>query len=116
MAEAKRLQLGFFQETLLPIIIAGTTTIKNEVISLLPNLPVSYDENLHEERPLKLLFSINHHLEEIHGDFPIYARKLPKVAEEKMKGSFVHVIVAENAIVVISFKLGAFFFLGCSLW
>jgi hypothetical protein len=115
VAEAKRLQLGFFQETLLPIVKGRATTIKDEVIPLLPNLPGSYDENLHEERPLKLLFSIDHHLEEIHGEVPMYAQKLPtglaeRAAEEKMKGSFLHVIVAENAIVVISFKLVFFSF------
>jgi hypothetical protein len=70
VAEAKRVQLGFFQETLLPIVKGRTTTIKDEVIPLLPNLLGSYDENLHEERPLKLLFSIDHHLEEIHGEVP----------------------------------------------
>jgi len=62
---------------LLPIIKGGTTTIEDEAIPLLPNLLGSYDENLHEERSLKLLFSINHHLEEIHGEVPMYAQKLP---------------------------------------
>ena len=82
------------------------TTIKGEVIPLFPNLPGSYDENLHEERPLKLLFSIDHHLEEIHGEVPMYAQKLPtglaeRAAEEKMKKSFFTATIAKYTIVII---------------
>jgi hypothetical protein len=37
--------------------------IKDEVVSLLPNLPSNNDEDFHEERVLELLFYLFHHLE-----------------------------------------------------
>jgi hypothetical protein len=71
-------------------------------------LPSSNDEDLHEERGLKLLLSLNHHLKEVNGEISMDAKVLPtslakRTAEEEVKGSFLQVVAAENAIVVISF-------------
>ena len=93
---------------MLPGAKGRATTIKDEIVPLLPDLPSSNDEDLHEERALKLLLSLNQHMKEVHGEIPMDAKVLPtslakRIAEKEVKGSFLQVVAAEYAIVVISF-------------
>jgi hypothetical protein len=64
--------------------------IEDKVVSLLPNLPCPNDEELHEEKIQKLLFCLNHHLEEVSGKIPLNAKVLlasltKRATEEEMK-------------------------------
>jgi hypothetical protein len=61
--------------------------IEDKVVSLLPNLPCPNDEELHEEKIQKLLFCLNHHLEEVIGKTPLNAKVLltKRATEEEMK-------------------------------
>lgn len=83
--------------------------IKDGVVPLFPNLPCSNDEDFHKEGILKLLLSMGHHLEEeVHGRIPLNAEVLPagltkRTTKEKMKGCFLHTVIAKNTIVVVSF-------------
>ena len=56
------LQSGLFTEEALPRLQGRTAPVKDEVVSLLPNLPSSNDEDLHKG-VLELLFCLSHHLE-----------------------------------------------------
>jgi len=56
------LQPGLFTEETLPRLQGRTTPIEDEAVSLLPNLPSSSDEDLHEG-VVELLFCLFHHLE-----------------------------------------------------
>ena len=103
------------KKTLLPGAKGRATTIKDEIVPLLPDLPSSNDEDLHEERALKLLLSLNQHMKEVHGEIPMDAKVLPtslakRTAEKEVKGSFLQVVAAVYAIVVISFQLVLFSF------
>jgi len=64
------LQPGLFTEETLPRLQGRMTPIKDEVVSLLPNLPSSNDEYLHEG-VVKLLFCLFHHLEAISCIVPV---------------------------------------------
>jgi hypothetical protein len=56
------LQSGLFTEEALPRLQGRTAPVKDEVVSLLPNLPSSNDD-LHKGGVLELLFCLSHHLE-----------------------------------------------------
>jgi len=50
------LKFGLFTEEVFPRRERRPASIKNEVVSLLPDMPSSNDEGLHEEGILVLLF------------------------------------------------------------
>lgn len=59
---------------------------------LILNLPSSYDEDLHEGLS-EMLFSLNYHLEEVHGKIPMDAKVFPtslaeRASEEEVEGRF----------------------------
>ena len=56
------LQSGLFTKKALPRLQGRTAPVKDEIVSLLPNLPSSNDEDLHKG-VLELLFCLSHHLE-----------------------------------------------------
>jgi len=64
------LQSGLFTEEALPRLQGRTAPVKDEVVSLLPNLPSSNDEDLHKG-VLELLFCLSHHLEKISCKVPV---------------------------------------------
>jgi hypothetical protein len=104
------LKSGFFTEGALPRDKRGPTPIKDEVVSLLPNLPCRNDEEFHEEGVLRLSFSLLHHLKELSSEIPIDSKMLPAgfakgTVEEKMESSFFGTVVAKDTVIVISFKL-----------
>jgi hypothetical protein len=107
------LKPSLVKEILSPRIKGGAATIEDKVVSLFPNLPCPNDEELHEERIQKLLFGLNHHLEEASGEIPLNSKVLPasltkRATEEEMKSSFFHIVVAKDTIVVVSFQLVPF--------
>jgi hypothetical protein len=62
-----------------------------------------------------LSFGLLHHLEKFSCEIPINSKVLPTslakgTAEEKMESSFFNVVAAEDAVIVISFKLLLFSF------
>jgi len=64
------LQSGLFTEEVLPRLQGRTAPVKDEVVSLLPNLPSSNDEDLHKG-VLELLYCLSHHLEKISCNVPV---------------------------------------------
>jgi hypothetical protein len=103
------LQSSFFTERAFPRTKGWATSIKNKIISLLPNLPSGNDESLHKEGVLILKFSVLHHLEEFCCEVPTYSKRLPTglakgAAEEQMKRRILNVAAAEDTIIVISLK------------
>jgi len=109
------LKPSFFTEGVLPRDKRRPTPIKDEVVSLLPNLPCRNGEELHEKGILRLSFSLLHHLEKFSCEIPINSKVLPTslakgTAEEKMESSFFNVVTAEDTVIVISFKLLLFSF------
>ena len=113
--EPMSLKPSFFTEGALPRDKRRPTPIKDEVISLLPNLPCRNDEELHEKGIMRLSFSLLHHLEKISCEIPINSKVLPTslakgTAEEKMESNFFKVAAAEDTVIVISFKLLLFSF------
>jgi hypothetical protein len=63
---------------------------------LLPNLPGCDDEDLHEEKALKVCI------------VPLDTQVLPtlfteRAAKEQMKSSFLHIVSAKNTVVVVPF-------------
>jgi hypothetical protein len=65
------LQSGLFTEEAHPRLQGRTTPVKDEVVSLLPNLLSSNDEDLHKEGVLELLFCLSHHLKKISCKVPV---------------------------------------------
>jgi hypothetical protein len=99
------LQSSFFTEGAFPRTKGRATSIKNNIISLLPNLPSSNDK----ERVLILKLSVLHHLEGFFCEVPTCAKRLPtgfakRAAEEQMKRRFLNVPAAEDTVIVISLK------------
>ena len=113
--EPMSLKPSFFTEGALPRDKRRPTPIKDEVISLLSNLPCRNDEELQEKGIPRLSFSLLHHLEKFSCEIPINSKVLPTslakgTAEEKMESSFFNVVAAEDTVIVISFKLLLFSF------
>ena len=103
------LKPSFFTEGDLPRDKRRPTPIKDEVVSLLPNLPCRNGEELHEKGILRLSFNLLHHLEKFSCEIPINSKVLPTslakgTAEEKMESSFFNVVTAEDTVIVISLK------------
>jgi hypothetical protein len=103
------LQSSSFIEGAFPRTNRWATSIKNKIISLLPNLPSGNDESLHKEGVLILKLSVLHHLEEFFCEVPTYSKRLPTsftkgAAEEQMRRRFLNVAAAEDTIIVISLK------------
>jgi len=91
----------------------GSSSVKYKVISLLPYVPGSNDEDLHKEGILILLFRLHHHLEEITLKVPVHIQVLPAgltewTAEEEVESSFLNILIAENAVIVIALQLVLF--------
>jgi hypothetical protein len=56
ISHSKSLKFGLFTEQVFPRRERRPASIKNEVVSLLPDMPSNHDEGLHEEGILVLLF------------------------------------------------------------
>ena len=61
----------------------GASSVEDEVISLLPNMPGGNDEDLHEEGVSKLLLCLLHHLEEITCKVPMNTQESPASLTER---------------------------------
>ena len=97
---------------MLPEVEGRAASIKDKVVPLLPNLPSSYDEDLHEGTS-EMLFSLNYHLEEVHGKIPLDAKVFPtslaeRASKEELEGSFFQVTITKDTIVVVPFQLVLF--------
>ena len=73
-------------------------------------MPGSNDEDLHKEGILILLFRLHHHLEEIILKVLVHVQVLPAgltewIAEEEEESSFLNILIAENAVIVIALQL-----------
>ena len=73
-------------------------------------MPGNNDEDLHKEGILILLFRLHHHLEEITLKVPAHVQVLPAgltewTAEEEVESSFLNILIAENAVIVIALQL-----------
>ena len=104
------LKTSLFKEGTFPGIKRRTASVKDEIISLLPDLPSSYDEYLHKEGALVLDLSKMHHLEELFCEIPTNSKILPtclteRAVEEQMKRRLLNAVVAENTVVIISLEL-----------
>jgi hypothetical protein len=110
LTKSECLKNSLFKEGTFPGIKRRTASVKDEIISLFPNLPSSYDEYLHKEGALVLDLSKMHHLEELFCEIPTNSKILPtclteRAAEEQMKHRLLNAVVAENAVVIISLEL-----------
>jgi len=93
----------------------GSSSVKYKVISLLPYVPGSNDEDLHKEGILILLFRLHHHLEEITLKVPVHIQVMPagltvRATQEEMKSSFLNIVITENTVVVVALQLVFFSF------
>jgi hypothetical protein len=67
----KGLKFGFLVKRGFPRNKGGASSVEDEVISLLPNMPGGNDEDLHEEWVSKLLLCLHHHLGKITCKVPM---------------------------------------------
>jgi hypothetical protein len=83
-----------------------TTHIKDEVISLFPNLLGIQDKNFHEEL-VEVKPGLLHHRMELLSEPPVNFKMIPtfqtkRAREEKMESSFISLGRAEHTVVVVS--------------
>jgi hypothetical protein len=55
------LEVGLLKKTQLPSKEGGVAPIKDEIISLFPNLPAAQDEDVHEEFVIEIKPGLLHH-------------------------------------------------------
>jgi len=91
---------------LLPEVEGRAASIKDKVVPLLPNLPSSYDEDLHEGTS-EMLFSLNYHLEEVKSHW-MPTSLAERASKEEVEGSFFQVTITKDTIVVVPFQLVRF--------
>jgi hypothetical protein len=82
MAHSVCLKQGLLDESILLALESGCASIKDSVISLLPNKPGTQHEDLHEEGFVKLAPSFLHHLMKGEIEVPGYAQVIPALPTE----------------------------------
>ena len=75
------------------------SSVEDEVISLLPNMPRGNNEDLHEEGVSKLLLCLHHHLEEITCEVPMNTQESPaslteRSAKEEVESRLFNIVIA----------------------
>jgi hypothetical protein len=97
--ESKGLKFGFLVKGGFPRDKGGASSVEDEVISLLPNMPGGNDEDLHEEGVSKLLLCLHHHLEEITSKVPMNTQESPanlteRAAKEQVESRLFNIVIA----------------------
>ena len=84
-----RLQLGLLNEVDGPGVNGRSDALKYQCIPLFPDIPASYNKDLHEESAIKIVLGNLQHLKERSSKLPLNSNHLPassrkRASEEKM--------------------------------
>jgi hypothetical protein len=104
--ESVGLEQGLLYENPLPSLKSGSISIKECVVSLLPDKPCPKHEDLHEELWVKLMFGFYQHHMKGEIKVPMNSTVVPTLGterayKEQMKSGFLHTGWANRVVVVV---------------
>ena len=98
-----RLQLGLLNEVEGPGVNGWSDALKYQCIPMFPDIPSSYNKDLHEETVIVYSLSCLRHSEEREVVIPLHANFAPAssskaAVEEQMKCCFFNVLIAHHTV------------------